>query len=89
MDGDGPGHGCRCPVFASSGKVASLPAVVLLLHQVVARAEGNKVSVVRWSRDGDAARATDVGVAELVGHVLEVVRVQAVVIPQHLSVRLF
>ena len=30
-----------------------------------------------------------IGVAQLVGHVLEVVRVQAVVIPQHLSVRLF
>ena len=73
MDGDSPGHGCRCPVLAASGEVASLPAVVLLLHQVVAGTEGNQVSVVRRSRNGNAASAPDVGVAELVGEALKLV----------------
>ena len=30
-----------------------------------------------------------IGVAQLVGHVLEVIRIQTVVVPKHLSVRLF
>ena len=76
MDGDGPGHGCRCPVLAASGEVASLPAVVLLLHQVVAGAEGNEVSVVRRSRNGDATSAADVSVAQLVRQLLQLVSLE-------------
>ena len=86
MDGDGPGHGCRRPVLASPGEVAALPAVVLLLHQVVAGTEGNQVSVVRRSRNGNAASAPDVGVAQLVGELLQLVRIEVIVIPQHVVV---
>ena len=86
MDGDGPGHGCRCAVLAAPGEVASLPAVVLLLHQVVAGAEGNEMGVVRRSRNGDAACAADVSVAQLVRQLLQLVRVEVIVVPQHVVV---
>ena len=86
MDGDGPGHGCRCTVLAAPGEVASLPAVVLLLHQVVAGAEGNEVGVVRRSRNGDAASAADVSVAQLVRQLLQLVRVEVVVVPEDVVV---
>ena len=76
MDGDGPGHGCRRPVLASPGEVAALPAVVLLLHQVVAGAEGNEMSVVRRSGNGDAACAADVSVAQLVRQLLQLVSLE-------------
>ena len=86
MDGDGPGHGCRCPVLATSREVASLPAVVLLLHQVVAGTEGNEVSVVRRSRNGDTACAADVSVAQLVGQLLQLVSIEMIIIPKDVVV---
>jgi len=62
------------------------PPVVLLVHQVVAGAEGHQVGVVGRRRDGDGARAADVGVAQLVGEELELVAGEAVVVPQDVVV---
>ncbi len=61
--------------------------VVLLLHQMVARAEGHQMRVVGGRRDGHGARAAHVRVAQLVRQHLQLVRVEVVVVPQHVVVR--
>ena len=86
MDGDCPRHGGGCPVLAAPGEVAALPGVVLLLHQVVAGAEGHQVGVVGRGGDGDAASAPDIGVAQLVRQLLQLVRVEVIVVPEHVVV---
>ena len=63
----------------------SLP-VVLLVHQVVACAESHQVGVVGRGRDGHGAGAAHVGVAQLVGEHLQLVRGEMVVVPQHVVV---
>ena len=47
--------------------------VVLLVDDVVARADSDQVRVVGGRRDGDGARAARVGVTELVGQLLQLV----------------
>ena len=90
MDGDGAQHGGRGAVLQAGsprrGEERPLPRVVLLLHEVVAGPEGDELRVVRRRRDAHRARAADVGVAELVGHLLQVVRLEVVVVPQDVVV---
>ena len=61
--------------------------VVLLVHQMVSSAERHQVSVVGWRGDGDGAGAAHIGVAQLVGEDLQLIRGEAVVVPQHIVVR--
>lgn len=56
---------------------------MLLVDQVVASAKGHQVRVVGGGRDGDGARAANVGVAQLVGEQLKLIGREAVVVPQH------
>ena len=104
VDQDGPGHGCRGSVLASSGQVASLSTVMLLLDKVIPkqvmvnhdffllffssspRSEGHQVRVVGGGRDGDTPGAADVGVAQLVSKLLQLVRVKVVIIPENVVV---
>ena len=81
-----PCHGSRGPVLAAPGEVTPLPAVVLLLHQVIASPEGHQVGVVGRGGDGDRPGAPDVGVAELVGQLLELISVEMVIIPEDVIV---
>lgn len=87
VDGDGAGHGAGRAVLAAGGLVRALAGVVLLLHQVVARAEGHQVRVVGGRGDGHGARAAHVRVAQLVRQALQLVRAEVVVVPQHVVVR--
>lgn len=87
MHGDGARHGDGRAVLAAGGLVAALARVVLLLHQVVARAEGDQVRVVGGRGDGHRARAAHVRVAQLVRQALQLVRPEVVVVPQHVVVR--
>lgn len=87
MHGDGARHGAGRAVLAAGGLVAALARVVLLLDEVVARAEGDQVRVVGRRRDGHGARAAHVRVAQLVREALQLVRTEVVVVPQHVVVR--
>lgn len=87
MHGDGARHGAGRAVLAAGGLVAALARVVLLLHEVVARAEGDEVRVVGGRGDGHGARAAHVRVAQLVREALQLVRPEVVVVPQHVVVR--
>lgn len=60
---------------------------MIFLHQVVSGSEGDQVSIVSWSRDGYTSSAANVSVAELVGENLQLVSIEAIVIPQHMIVR--
>lgn len=60
---------------------------MLFVDQVVASAEGYKVSIVGRCWDGHGACAADVGVAQLVSEELEIVSGETVVIPQYVVVR--
>ena len=51
----------------------TLSAVRLLLHEVVAGPEGHEVGVVGGGGDGDGPGAAHVGVAQLVGQLLQLV----------------
>ena len=81
-----PSHSSRRPVFAAPRQMASLPTVVLLLHQMVAGSEGHQVGVVSRGRNGDGPGAPDVGVAELVGQLLELVSIEMIIVPQNVVV---
>ena len=59
---------------------------MVFVHQVVACPEGHQAGVVGWRGDGDGAGAAHVGVAQLVGEQLQLVRREAVVIPQDVVV---
>lgn len=86
MHGDGAGHGAGRAVLAAGGLVAALARVVLLLDEVVARAERHQVRVVRRRRDRHRARAAHVRVAQLVRQALQLVRPEVVVVPEHVVV---
>jgi len=60
---------------------------VLLVHQVVACAEGHQAGVVGGRGDGHGARAADVRVTQLVGEDLQLVRREAIVVPEDVVVR--
>jgi len=79
-------HGRRRPVLATSRQVTSLPAVVLLLHQVVPGPEGHQVGVVGRGGDGDGPGAPDVGVAQLVGQLLQLVSIEMIIVPENVVV---
>ena len=66
--------------------MAALPTVVLLLHQMVAGSEGHQVGVVSRGRDGDGPGAPDVGVAQLVGQLLQLVSIEMIIIPEDVVV---
>ena len=57
--------------------------VSLRLHQVESRAERDQVRVVGGRGDRHGARAADVGVAQLVRERLQFIRLEVVVVPQH------
>lgn len=68
--------------LSCSSQVLLCSPVVFLVHQVVAGAEGHQVGIVGWGGDGHGAGAAYVGVTQLVGEQLELIRGEAVVIPQ-------
>lgn len=59
---------------------------MLLLDQVISCPKGDELRVVRRRRNAHRARAAHVGVAELVSHLLQVVRLEVVVVPQDVVV---
>lgn len=59
---------------------------MLFVHQVVARPEGHQVGVVGRCRNGDGACAAHVGVTQLVGEDLQLVRWEVVVVPEDVVV---
>ena len=67
--------------MAATSTPTHCPPIVFLLHQVVASPEGHQMGVVGGGGDGDRAGTSHVGVAQLVGQDLELVGVEAVVIP--------
>lgn len=60
---------------------------MLFVHQVVPCPEGHQVGVVGRRRNGDGARAAHVGVTQLVGENLQLVRGEVVVVPEDVVVR--
>lgn len=67
--------------------MASFSTVMLFIHQMVPGAEGHQVSIVGWGRYGHRARAAHIGVTQLVGQNLQLIRREAIVIPKHVVVR--
>ena len=61
-------------------------SIVVFLDEVIAGAERHQVGVVGRRGDGDAPRAADVRVTQLVGQTLELVRLETVVVPQDVVV---
>jgi hypothetical protein len=60
--------------------------VVFPVHQMVTGPECHQMGVISRRRDGHGASAADVGVAQLVGQLLELVGRQVVVVPEHVVV---
>ena len=83
---------CHCLVVGrrivrrSARHERALARVVVLVHQVVSRSKRHQVCVVGGGGDGDGARAPNVGVAQLVSQLLELVSVEVVVIPEDVIV---
>lgn len=75
-----------CRATCSRERPAAHSPVMFFIHQVVPGPEGHQVSVVCWCRDGHGARAAHVGVTQLVGEDLQLVRGEAVVVPEHVIV---
>lgn len=73
--------------IALARSVASFSTIVLFIHQMVPGSEGHQVCIVGRGRDGHGARAANVGVAQLVREDLQLVRREAIVVPQHVVVR--
>lgn len=67
VDGDGSCHGGRGSIFAVAALVRPFAAVVLLLHQMIARSERHQVSIISRCGDGHRARTPDIRVTQLVG----------------------
>jgi len=87
VDGDGARHGGRGAVLGAQGRgVRALPRIVLLLYQVVAGPESHKMSIVGWGWDGDGSGAPDVGVAQLIGQLLQFISLKPVIIPEYVVV---
>ncbi len=59
---------------------------MFFVNQVVASTKRHQVGIVGWCRNGDRAGAAHVGVAQLVGEDLQLIRGEMVVIPQHVIV---
>ena len=59
--------------------------VVFSVHQVVAGTECHQMGVVGRCGYADRAGASYIGMAHLVGELLQLVRIQVVVVPQHLE----
>ena len=90
MDLDSIGHGLivRCLIVGRGAREERpLARVVVLVHQVVPGAEGDQVGVVGRRRNRHGARASDVGMAQLVGQHLELVGGEVVVVPKDVVVR--
>jgi len=60
---------------------------MLLFDEMISCPERDKVGIVRRSRYGHTAGASDVSVTQLVGQHLNLVRAEVVVVPQHVIVR--
>lgn len=56
---------------------------MLFLHKVIPRSKRHQVSIVCGSRDGHATRTAYVRVTQLVCQLLELVRLETIVVPQH------
>ena len=61
--------------------------VVVLLDQMVARAERHQMSVVGGRRYGHGSRASHVRVTQLIGQRLQLVRREVIVVPQYVIMR--
>src|SRR6218665_252162 len=61
--------------------------VVLFLDEMIPSAECNEMRIVGRRRDGDAAGAAHVRVAQLIGQHLEIIRIEVVVVPQNVVMR--
>jgi len=87
---DGPGHGCWSSLsLGPTGDVGLgtlFSTVALLLYQVISASECDQVSVVGRGRDGDRSGTAHVGVAQLVGQLLQLVSLKPVVIPENVVV---
>lgn len=59
---------------------------MFFVNQVVASTERHQVGIIGWCRNGDRTGAAHVGVAQLVGEDLQLIRGEMVVIPQHVVV---
>ena len=59
---------------------------MFLLNEMIPRTERDEMRVVRRRRYGHAASAAYVRVTELVGEHLELIRIEPVVIPEHMVV---
>lgn len=81
------GQGLWVTAITLPGHVAPLRTVVVLVDEVVSRSEGHKPSVVGGRRDGHGASAADVRVAQLVRQQLQLVRCEAVIVPEHMVMR--
>lgn len=68
-----PGEACHSPVM-------------FFVHQVVPGPERHQVSIVCWGRDGHGACAAHVGVTQLVGEDLQLIRGETIVVPKHVIV---
>lgn len=60
---------------------------MLFVHQVIASSESHQMGVVSWRRDGDGPGAAHVGMAQLVGEDLQLIRREVVVVPEHVVMR--
>ena len=74
-------------VFCRFRYAEDVPVVAHHRLHVISRAEGDQVGVVGRRRDGHGSRASDVGVTQLVGEVLQHVGLVVVVVVQHVVVR--
>lgn len=81
-----PSQKCPPAVACSRERPAAHSPVMLFIHQVVPGPEGHQVSVVRGRRDRHRARAAHVSVTQLVSEDLQLVRREAVVVPEHVVV---
>ena len=63
-------------VYVLVSMCLTLSTVRLLLHEVVAGPEGHEVGVVGGGGDGDGPGAAHVGVAQLVGQLLQLVSLE-------------
>lgn len=86
MDLDCLGQGLVVSPVALPRGMASLGTIVFFVHQVVPGPEGHQVSVVGWRRDGHGACAAHIGVTQLVGENLKLVRRETIVIPEDVVV---
>ena len=86
----GGGRGARVGTDAVAAVRAlrrTFATVVIFLDQMVAGSERHEVSVVGGRRYGHAARASHIGVTQLIGERLQFVGREMIVVPQYVIVR--